>query len=186
LRVCTAPDCRACHAARRDRACPAARRRCRVLCRVHGLPRGAQHYLHDGQRRGTEARLLWTGSAIRATADRHLHARWGLSHRLAPGTAGFDRNCPGPEPLKVAAVVSWYGVFDYTTLVDDPKRDYAITWIGGQPNYKDVAKRISPMTYVRAGLPPVMAIHGDADPIVPYEQDVREIDARKKAGRIAV
>jgi len=85
----------------------------------------------------------------------------------------------------VAAVVSWYGVFDYTTLVDDPKRDYAITWIGGQPNYKDVARRVSPMTYVRAGLPPVMAIHGDADPIVPYEQEVREIDALKKAGGVA-
>jgi hypothetical protein len=41
------------------------------------------------------------------------------------------------------------------------------------------------MTYVRAGLPPVMAIHGDADPIVPYEQEVREIDALKKAGGVA-
>jgi dipeptidyl aminopeptidase/acylaminoacyl peptidase len=41
------------------------------------------------------------------------------------------------------------------------------------------------MTYVRAGLPPVIAIHGDADPIVPYEQEVREIDALKKAGGVA-
>jgi acetyl esterase/lipase len=55
----------------------------------------------------------------------------------------------------------------------------------GQPNYKDVAKRVSPMTYVRAGLPPVIAIHGDADPIVPYEQEIREIDALKKAGGVA-
>jgi dipeptidyl aminopeptidase/acylaminoacyl peptidase len=41
------------------------------------------------------------------------------------------------------------------------------------------------MTYVRAGLPPVLAIHGDADPIVPYDQEVREIDALKKAGGVA-
>jgi dipeptidyl aminopeptidase/acylaminoacyl peptidase len=41
------------------------------------------------------------------------------------------------------------------------------------------------MTYMRAGLPPVIAIHGDADPIVPYEQEVREIDALKKAGGVA-
>src|SRR5262249_7485571 len=104
---------------------------------------------------------------------------------MVPESAGFDRNCPGPEPLKVAAVVSWYGVFDYTTLVDDPARDYAITWIGGPPNRKEVAARVSPMTYVSPGLPPVIAIHCHADPIVPYEQEVREIDALKKVGVIA-
>jgi len=122
-------------------------------------------------------KIIVTGQS----AGSHLALMTGL----APESAGFDRNCPGPEPLKVAAVVSWYGVFDYTTLVDDPARDYAITWIGGQPNRKEVAARVSPMTYVRAGLPPVIAIHGDADPIVPYEQEVREIDALKKAGGVA-
>jgi len=122
-------------------------------------------------------RIIVTGQS----AGAHLALMTGL----VPESAGFDRNCPGPEPLKVAAVVSWYGVFDYTTLVDDPKRDYAISWIGAQPNYKDVAWRVSPMTYVRGGLPPVMAIHGDADPVVPYEQEVREIDALKKAGGVA-
>jgi acetyl esterase/lipase len=122
-------------------------------------------------------RIVVTGQS----AGSHL----ALMAGLVPESAGFDRNCPGAEPLKVAAIVSWYGVFDYTTLVDDPTRDYAVTWIGGQPNRKDVAARISPMTYVRAGLPPVIAIHGDADPIVPYEQEVREIDALKKAGGIA-
>jgi len=122
-------------------------------------------------------RIVVTGQS----AGSHL----ALMAGLVPESAGFDRNCPGAEPLKVAAIVSWYGVFDYTTLVDDPARDYAVTWIGGQPNRKDVASRVSPMTYVRAGLPPVIAIHGDADPIVPYEQEVREIDALKKAGGIA-
>jgi len=122
-------------------------------------------------------RIVVTGQS----AGSHLALMTGL----APASAGFDRNCPGQAPLKVAAVISWYGVFDYTVLVDDPKRDYAMTWIGGQPNYKDVAARVSPMTYVRAGLPPVLAIHGDADPIVPYDQEVREIDALKKAGGVA-
>ena len=45
-----------------------------------------------------------------------------------------------------------------------------------------MAARVSPITYVRAGVPPVIAIHGDADPTVPYEQEVREIDMLKKAG----
>ena len=103
---------------------------------------------------------------------------------LVPESAGFDRNCPSADQPKVAAIVSWYGVFDFTTLVDDPKRDYAISWMGAQPNYQEIARRVSPMTYVRAGMPPIIAIHGDADPIVPYEQEVRLIDAVKKAGGV--
>jgi len=135
-------------------------------CALRWVIHNAREYNVDTER------IIVTGQS----AGSHLALMTGL----VPESAGFDRNCPGPEPLKVAAVVSWYGVFDYTTLVDDPKRDYAISWIGGQPGYKDVAKRVSPMAYVRAGLPPVIAIHGDADPIVPYEQEVREIDALRK------
>jgi len=140
-------------------------------CALRWVIRNAKEYNVDTER------IIVTGQS----AGSHLALMTGL----VPESAGFDRNCPGPEPLKVAAVVSWYGVFDYTTLVDDPVRTYAISWIGGQPNRKEVAARVSPMTYVRAGLPPVIAIHGDADPVVPYEQEVREIDGLKKAGGTA-
>jgi acetyl esterase/lipase len=140
-------------------------------CAVRWVTRNAKEYNVDTDR------IVVTGQS----AGAHL----ALMAGLVAESAGFDRNCPGPEPLKVAAVISWYGVFDYTALVDDPKRDYAVTWIGGRPNYKEVAKRVSPMTYVRAGLPPVIAIHGDADPTVPYEQEVREIEALKKVGNVA-
>ena len=140
-------------------------------CALRWVMRNAKEYNVDTDR------IVVTGQS----AGAHL----ALMAGLVPESAGFDRNCPGSEPLKVAAVISWYGVFDYTALVDDPKRDYAVTWIGGRPNYKEVARRVSPMTYVRAGLPPVIAIHGDADPTVPYEQEVREIEALKKAGNIA-
>jgi acetyl esterase/lipase len=137
-------------------------------CALRWVIQNAKDYNVDADR------IVVTGQS----AGAHL----ALMAGMAPESAGFDRNCPGQQPLKVAAIVSWYGVFDYTTLVDDPARDYAITWIGGQPNRKEVAARVSPMTYVRAGLPPTMAIHGDADPIVPFDQEVREIDALKKAG----
>ena len=137
-------------------------------CALRWVVRNAKEYNVDTER------IVVTGQS----AGSHLALMTGL----APESAGFDRGCPGTEPLKVAAIVSWYGVFDYTTLVDDPVRTYAITWIGGQPNRKEVAARVSPMTYVRAGVPPVIAIHGDADPVVPYEQEVREVDALKKAG----
>jgi acetyl esterase/lipase len=102
---------------------------------------------------------------------------------LAPASAGFDRNCPAADPLKVAAVVNWYGITDFVPLVDDPSRTYAMTWIGNQPNYKQVAAQVSPVTYAsRAGLPAVITIHGDADPTVPYEQAPKLIDVLKKAG----
>jgi acetyl esterase/lipase len=137
-------------------------------CALRWVIRNAKEYGVDTER------IVVTGQSAGS------HLAWMTA--LAPESAGFDRNCPGPEPLKVAAVVSWYGVFDYTTLVDDLTRDYAVSWIGGQPNRKEVAARVSPMTYVRAGVPPVIAIHGDADPIVPYEQEVRGIEALKKVG----
>jgi dipeptidyl aminopeptidase/acylaminoacyl peptidase len=41
---------------------------------------------------------------------------------------------------------------------------------------------VSPLTYVRAGLPPVLTIHGDADPTVPYTQSVRLHKALADAG----
>jgi len=135
-------------------------------CALRWVIHNAKEYSVDTDR------IVITGQS----AGSHL----ALMTAMAPESAGFDRNCPGPEPLKVAAVVSWYGIFDYTTLVTDASRTYATSWIGA--NNKELAARVSPMTYVRAGVPPVIAIHGDADPTVPYEQEVREIDMLKKAG----
>ena len=49
-------------------------------------------------------------------------------------------------------------------------------------NRDDVAKRVSPLTYVRTGLPPIISIQGDADPTVPYSQNVRLHQALDKVG----
>jgi hypothetical protein len=49
-------------------------------------------------------------------------------------------------------------------------------------NREDVARRASPLTYVRPGLPPIITIHGDADPTVPYSHAVRLHEALNKAG----
>jgi dipeptidyl aminopeptidase/acylaminoacyl peptidase len=45
-----------------------------------------------------------------------------------------------------------------------------------------VAHRVSPLTYIRAGLPPILTIHGDADTTVPYQHAVRLHEALNKAG----
>jgi dipeptidyl aminopeptidase/acylaminoacyl peptidase len=38
------------------------------------------------------------------------------------------------------------------------------------------------LTYVRPGLPPIISIQGDADPVVPYSHSLRLQDALQKAG----
>jgi dipeptidyl aminopeptidase/acylaminoacyl peptidase len=55
-------------------------------------------------------------------------------------------------------------------------------WFGSLPNREDVARRVSPLTYVRSGLPPILTVHGDADTTVPYQHGVRLHEALTKAG----
>ncbi|MEO8097574.1 MAG: alpha/beta hydrolase [Acidobacteriota bacterium] len=98
-----------------------------------------------------------------------------LSLGMIPDSAGLDRECLSGAPLpKVAAVLNWFGIYDVPDVIDGPNlRAAAARWFGSLPNRMDIAKRVSPMTYVRAGLPPIMTIHGDADPTVPYPQAVK-------------
>lgn len=106
-----------------------------------------------------------------------------LTTAFLPASAGLDRQCErneylGPDApaieMPVAAVINWYGISDVNELLDGPnKKPYAVVWLGSRTDRDDVAKRVSPMTYVRRGLPPVLTIHGDADPTVPYTQSVR-------------
>jgi dipeptidyl aminopeptidase/acylaminoacyl peptidase len=57
-----------------------------------------------------------------------------------------------------------------------------LSWFGAQPGTEEIAKRISPINYVRPGVPPTLTIHGNADPVVPYSQAVRLHAALSKVG----
>jgi acetyl esterase/lipase len=106
-----------------------------------------------------------------------------LTTGMLPAAAGLDRQCPGPDNLKVAAIVNWYGISDVNELLDGPNmKAYAVTWLGSAADREQIARRVSPLAYVRAGLPPVITIHGDADPTVPYTQSVRLHKALADAG----
>jgi acetyl esterase/lipase len=138
------------------------------LCALRWVYRNAKQYDFD------TSRLVVTGDS----AGAHL----ALTTGMLPESAGMDRQCPGTEALKVAAIVNWYGIVDVVDLLDGPNmKTYAVTWLAAMPNREDVAKRVSPLTYVRPGLPPVMTIHGDADPTVPYTHALRLRDALEKA-----
>ncbi len=129
------------------------------LCALRWLVRNAEQYNLD------TSRIVTTGNS----AGGHL----ALTTGMIPPSAGLDRECPGPEALEVAAIINWYGITDVGDLLDGPNvRSYAVEWMGSLENRHEIADRVSPMTYVRSGLPPTLTIHGDADPTVPYAHAV--------------
>ena len=112
-----------------------------------------------------------------------------LTTGMIPASAGFDRTCLTPTEPHVAAIVDFFGITDIADLLDGPNKKpfpeswpYTVQWLGNQPNRAEIAKAASPLTYVRAGVPPTISIHGDADPLVPYTHSVRLQEALQKAG----
>jgi acetyl esterase/lipase len=137
------------------------------LCALRWVVRNAKQYNFD------TSKLVVSGSS----AGGHL----ALTTAMIPASEGLDRQCPGNEELKVAAVVDWFGITDVVDLLDGPNRKtYAVQWLASLPNRVEIAKRVSPLTYVRPGLPPIISIQGDQDPTVPYAHSVRLQDALKK------
>jgi acetyl esterase/lipase len=137
---------------------PAAIEDCR--CALRWVFRNAERYGLD------TSRLAVTGHS----AGGHL----ALTTGMFESSAGFDYECPPGPPLKVSAIVNFYGITDVADLLDGANRkQYAVEWLGGLTNREEVARRASPLTYVRSGLPPILTIHGDADPTVPYEHAIR-------------
>ena len=140
-----------------------------ALCALRWVIRNAKDYTID------TTRLVTMGNS----AGGHL----ALTTGMVPASAGLDRQCPGTEDLKVAAIINWYGITDVNELLDGPNmKVYAVTWLAAMMNRDEVAKRVSPLTYVRPGLPSVISIQGDADPTVPYSQSVRLHQALEKVG----
>ena len=146
---------------------PAAVEDCR--CALRWVIQNAKEYGFDTNR------LVVMGYS----AGGHL----ALTTGMLPASAGLDRQCPGPDNLKVAAIVNWYGITDVVDLLDGANtRSYAVSWLGSRPDRSEVARRVSPLTYVRKDLPPILTIHGDADPTVPYQHATR-LQAAMRAGR---
>ena len=131
---------------------------------------------HAGQYHFDPKRIITMGWS----AGGHL----ALTTGLLPVSAGFDATCPpdgearwasGDQPeIKVAAIVNFFGITDVGDLLEGSNaRHYAVEWIGSRSDRVEMAKRVSPLQYVKAGAPPVLTVHGDRDPYVPYSHAVR-------------
>jgi acetyl esterase/lipase len=149
---------------------PAAVEDCRLALRW--LYENARQYGFD------TSRIVVTGGS----AGGHLALMTGM----LDAASGFDASKEWDNAMpsmKVAAIVNWFGITDVKELLEGPNRQaYAVSWLGSLPDRAKVATRVSPLTYVRAGLPPVLTIHGDNDQLVPYTQAVRLHKALTAAG----
>jgi acetyl esterase/lipase len=155
---------------------PAAVEDAQCALRYIAAPMQAKQFNIDTQR------IVVTGES----AGGHL----ALAAGMIPAAAGFTNICSGGgftgfdnAVPPVAAIVNWYGITDLNDMLAGANaRSYAVQWIGAVPYKVELAKSMSPLTYVRPGLPPVLTIHGDSDPIVPYSHATRLHDAMVKAG----
>ena len=156
---------------------PAAVEDCR--CALRWVTYHAKEYNLDA------SKFVLTGTS----AGGHLSLITGM----LPPKSIFDRQCPtedstrwreATEPqTRVAAIVNWFGITDVGELLEGPNaKHYAIEWFGSMSNRDELARQLSPINYVRSGLPPIITIHGDEDDVVPYSQAVRLHAALDKAG----
>lgn len=131
---------------------PAAVEDCR--CALRWTIEHAEEYGFDAER------IVVSGTS----AGGHLSLTMGM----LPASAGLDRRCPAIRPdagrvdayepeMPVAAMVNFYGITDVADLVEGPNaKQYAVRWMGGMTDWRDVARRVSPLEYVRPGLPPIL------------------------------
>lgn len=140
-----------------------------ALCAVRWVIRNAEEYGLD------PSRVVVTGQS----AGGHL----ALATAMIPESAGLAARCPGDLPLPVAGVINWYGATQVADFLEGPERqNLVVEWLGSGADRFEVAARVSPLTYVRSDLPPILTIHGDADRAVPYHHATRLHEALEAAG----
>lgn len=91
----------------------------------------------------------------------------------------FDTNCMYDGEVKVAAIVDKYGPTD---LVPARENSSVKKWLAGKYEDIEFTKSISPINYVTEKSAPVFIVHGDKDPLVPYEQSVELFNKLKENG----
>jgi acetyl esterase/lipase len=162
----------------------------------------SNHAVFPAQIHDCKAAIRW----LRANADEYgIDAEkvgvWGSSaggHLVALlGTSGDVKDLEGDlgnldQSSRVQAVCDWFGPTDlllmnqqageFGTMDHDAPNSPESQLLGGTlQQVPDKAKRASPLTYVTSDDPPFLIVHGDQDPLVPWQQSQMLTDSLKAA-----
>ena len=119
--------------------------------------------VEESQRSGRSDRFVVSGGS----AGGHLALMVGLLN------AAGDHPCRAD--VAPSAVVNWYGITDIKAVEKfltetNVERNYARLWVEDMNRMDEISSSYSPLSIVSANAPPIISIHGTADPTVPYVQ----------------
>lgn len=91
----------------------------------------------------------------------------------------FDGEYKKVKKFCVVAIIDKYGITDVWDWAYGKVKasKSATSWLGEKAKDEAFAKSVSPIYYVNKKSPPTYIVHGDADPVVPYQHSV---DLKKK------
>lgn len=169
---------------------------------LHYLERG-WHVVNINYRQGP-------GTAPQAVDDALCAYKWVVDEALVSGRS--DRfvvsgasagghlalmvgllNASGSHPCRAdiapSAVVNWFGITDIESVEaflaeSRPDANYALSWIGDKARVAEISARYSPVSHIASTAPPIITIHGTADPVVPYAQAEDLHDALRTRNRL--
>jgi dipeptidyl aminopeptidase/acylaminoacyl peptidase len=109
-----------------------------------------------------------------ASAGGHLALMVGMA------TPEAELGPTHPEDFEIAAIVNGYGPADVSDLLRR-NTSFAVQWLpASTPDRDALAVRVSPVSYARADLPPLISVHGTNDTTVPVAQS-EQLDALLQA-----
>jgi acetyl esterase/lipase len=124
-------------------------------------------------------RIVFAGTS----AGAHL----ALLAGLLQNNHHFDTNCLGIDGFKVVAIIDQYGIADVWDWAYGPniRSKSATNWLGARAKDEAFAASLSPISYVTKASPPTLIVHGDADPVVPYQESVALYKKYQDAGVVS-
>lgn len=161
----------------------------------------SQHAIFPAQIEDCKTAVRWLRAhANQYNLDPTRFIAWGPSaggHLAAMlGTTGnmtaFDVGEHLQVSSKVQAVVDYFGPTDFLQMdaqrlpdgmVHNPADSPESMLVGGPiQETPDKVAAANPITYVTSEAPPFLVVHGDRDPLVPYQQSQLLVEALQKAG----
>jgi len=122
------------------------------------------------------------------SAGGHLAALAGTSGGVLPLEGGRGDG----SQSRVQAVVDYFGPTDFTVYIDQHRKNglgnsdslFFLDMLFGGPlaDEPDLVQMANPIRYIDPSDPPFLIIHGDKDPVVPFQQSAMLAAALAKAG----